>query len=392
MDLKTCIKCGVVKKQDEFRYRKDNKKYKPNCIKCENQSREDNYYLKQKNEELIKENKKKCSYCKEIKEINDFESSKRECKECVVIILRLKQKQKKYCKLCYNTKNIKEFKFQDEDIDYCLFCFKKQLSKNNQKVCTNCNIIKNIKDYHFRDKKNKTLHSECKECINERARTYKSKHYERARESDRKSKIKHYDKVRLNRIMGTSKRVDLAKGVFNEKEHIDKMFIIDTLIEQKDKCDYCSKDITLSCPPLSKNLASVERKDNSLGHIKSNCVMACVTCNSSRANRYTYEKYKEIKRSEASNKWLDKIEETYEVKLEREYRIPNSRYSVDGYDPNTKTVYEYHGNPKIYEHSEINCVTKTTFCSLFKKILYKEMYLKIDGYKYICEWEYDFLR
>jgi hypothetical protein len=46
-----------------------------------------------------------------------------------------------------------------------------------------------------------------------------------------------------------------------------------------------------------------------------------------------------------------------------EYKIPNTSYSLDGYDAKNNTVYEFHGdfwhgNPKKYKPDEVNDVSK----------------------------------
>lgn len=91
-------------------------------------------------------------------------------------------------------------------------------------------------------------------------------------------------------------------------------------------------------------------------------------------------------------KWLDSLNipdnsNHRQVKL----TIGNSFYIVDGFNPETKTVYEYygsyfHGNPKYYRASEINNVTKTTFGELYLKTRAKEKVLKKAGYKLIIKW------
>lgn len=70
---------------------------------------------------------------------------------------------------------------------------------------------------------------------------------------------------------------------------------------------------------------------------------------------------------------------------------------VDGYDPNTKTAFEFlgdfwHGNPIVHNRNKINKVTKTTFGELYDFIFnYKFKKLKCSGYniKYIWESDWD---
>ena len=92
--------------------------------------------------------------------------------------------------------------------------------------------------------------------------------------------------------------------------------------------------------------------------------------------------------------WLDLL------KIPKKYRqvileINNKKYKVDGFDPKTNTVYEFHGdfwhgNPIIYNQKDINSKTGTTFGELYKRTMKKEKILKKAGYKVISIWESDF--
>lgn len=88
------------------------------------------------------------------------------------------------------------------------------------------------------------------------------------------------------------------------------------------------------------------------------------------------------------NKWLD----LYGIK-ERQIRI--GRYVVDGYDPDTKTIYEFngdfwHGNLDVFKKDDYNNVLKRTFGELYEKTIKKEIELKKMGYSIISIWENDF--
>lgn len=77
-----------------------------------------------------------------------------------------------------------------------------------------------------------------------------------------------------------------------------------------------------------------------------------------------------------------------------EYIIPNTKWSVDGFQKETNTVYEFqgdfwHGNPDIYDLNSINKKTKTTFGELFFNTIEKNNILKNMGYNVIEIWEND---
>jgi|ERR1035437_368119 hypothetical protein len=71
------------------------------------------------------------------------------------------------------------------------------------------------------------------------------------------------------------------------------------------------------------------------------------------------------------------------------------RFSVDGIDINTNTIYEFlgdywHGNPKIHNKNDINKVSKSTFGELYNFIFNKKFkILKENGYKIKYIWEND---
>ena len=88
------------------------------------------------------------------------------------------------------------------------------------------------------------------------------------------------------------------------------------------------------------------------------------------------------------NKWLDSLNIS-----ERQFRI--GRYVVDGYDPDTKTIYEFngdfwHGNPDVFKKDEYNNVLNKTFGDLYDKTLKREIEINKMGYKVISIWENDF--
>lgn len=101
----------------------------------------------------------------------------------------------------------------------------------------------------------------------------------------------------------------------------------------------------------------------------------------------TIENYKSISKKET--KWLDDLG----IK-ERQYIIetPNLIIKVDGYDNNTKTVYEFlgdfwHGNPSIYSPEFINERNKKSMGFLYNQTINRFNILKENGYKVIYRWE-----
>lgn len=68
---------------------------------------------------------------------------------------------------------------------------------------------------------------------------------------------------------------------------------------------------------------------------------------------------------------------------------------VDGYNPSTNTVYEFHGdfwhgNPKIYNSDDTHPMIGKTFGELYRTTIEKEEKIKSAGFNLITMWESDF--
>ncbi|MGI0076333.1 MAG: DUF7487 domain-containing protein [Nitrosopumilaceae archaeon] len=99
--------------------------------------------------------------------------------------------------------------------------------------------------------------------------------------------------------------------------------------------------------------------------------------------------------------WLESIIKEQNILIRHaqnggEYKIPNTRYSADGYCKETNTIYEFHGdiwhgNPEIYESHEIcNPFSDLTAGELYQKTLERENKIRELGYNLIVMWENDF--
>jgi hypothetical protein len=80
-----------------------------------------------------------------------------------------------------------------------------------------------------------------------------------------------------------------------------------------------------------------------------------------------------------------------------EYKIPGTRYRVDGYCATTNTVYEFHGdvwhgNPNVFAPDELcNPFSELTASELYKNTITRENYIKSLGYNLVVMWEQDWL-
>ena len=97
------------------------------------------------------------------------------------------------------------------------------------------------------------------------------------------SKCKHCNdpiSITIKKMILHSKESDKKNNRYDQVNFIDYCFIENLIDDCEDKCYYCN--CKLQYVDFTNNLATIERLDNSIGHIKGNCVIACKKCNVSK--------------------------------------------------------------------------------------------------------------
>lgn len=102
-----------------------------------------------------------------------------------------------------------------------------------------------------------------------------------------------------------------------------------------------------------------------------------------------------IHSSKPEKLWLDSLNIPH-LERQKTIKINGKRYKLDGYDPKTNTVFEFHGdfwhgNPQFYEPNKINKAVGKSFGYLYQKTKNRESEIKGAGYNYIYIWESVFL-
>ena len=200
---------------------------------------------------------KHCDRCREnsrkYRENNKCEHGRRKCrcKECGGIGICEHNKRKSICKECGGSSICEHNR-----------------RKNQCKDCGGSQICE-----HDKQK------SHCKECMT---------HEERI-------------KFIIKEMVRHSRDTDKKKDRYDPDNFVDKPFL-EELFENNDKCHYC--DISLTYNERNKTLATLDRKDNSIGHIKSNCVIACWGCNCGRGKETILMKKLKDKNSILQNQIL----------------------------------------------------------------------------------------
>jgi hypothetical protein len=97
-------------------------------------------------------------------------------------------------------------------------------------------------------------------------------------------------------------------------------------------------------------------------------------------------------KSKEETKWLDSLGILKENRQVAIKSVTGKNYIVDGYDPETNTVYEWngsfwHGNPEYYDGKKDHPVIKEmTYGDLYEKTIKKQQDILESGYNLISEW------
>ena len=112
-----------------------------------------------------------------------------------------------------------------------------------------------------------------------------------SRRKDHCKKCSDPIKVNIEQWIFSSRQYDKMRNIYDANRFIDKCFL-KGLIEDYKQCYYGDCEVNLQYTEYRNDLATIERLDNSIGHIKSNCVLCCLKCNKSN-------KSKKLKKSSA---------------------------------------------------------------------------------------------
>ena len=237
INIKTCSRCKKTKNIIEFT--KCNNILKM-CLRCRNICK------KSSNKNKCQHNRIK-SYCKECggSQICEHNRLKNTCKECGGYG-RCEHNRVKYT---------------------CKECGGSQICEHNRRknICKECGGSSICE--HNRQKQN------CKECGGSSICEHnKHKYY---------CKICGDEiKITINKMINDSKKSDKKHNRYDQTNFIDNCFVKNLIEDCEDKCYYCNCELQYIY--FTGNLATIERLNNDLGHIKGNCVIACRTCNYSR--------------------------------------------------------------------------------------------------------------
>lgn len=168
---------------------------------------------------------------------------------------------------------------------------------NEKKKCNRCKVERPVK--YFSLKRSEEYFKSCDEC-KEKQKIAKNKN--KCKHGRQRTQCKECDganicehekyrssckecgdpiKITITKWISNSKKADIKYNRYEEKEFIDQT-LCEELVSFYKHCYHCS--VPIQYITYQDDLASIERLDNSIGHIKSNCVIACLKCNRKRVS------------------------------------------------------------------------------------------------------------
>jgi hypothetical protein len=87
----------------------------------------------------------------------------------------------------------------------------------------------------------------------------------------------------VKQMLSSAKQKDIKYNRYNKDNFIDYNFVKNLIQNCDDKCFYCKVDLQYLF--FNQTLATIERLNPKIGHIKSNVKIACHSCNISRVGQ-----------------------------------------------------------------------------------------------------------
>jgi DNA polymerase III delta prime subunit len=169
-------------------------------------------------------------------------------------------------------------------------------NERNVKCCLKCRVVAIAQNKKYREvhaeqisKKTKKYRDDHAEEMCEWRKVYREIH---AVQISKKRK-EHYEKLKktyplnmkFKHMIHTSIQSDTKKNrLYDPVDYIDEPYLNYLWSDQDQHCFHCNCEMTLEFSPITRipTQISVQRLKNDLAHIKSNCVLSCLSCNVNR--------------------------------------------------------------------------------------------------------------
>ena len=207
---------------------------------------------------------------KYLKYFCEHEKYKYQCRECKGSQICPHNRRKSHCKECEGSQICPHNRRKS----HCKECEGSQICPHNRQKQT-CKECGGSQIYpHNRRKQT------CKECGGSQVCPHN-------RQKSRCKKCSDPIKINIEQWIFSRRQYDKMDNIYDADRFIDKCFL-KGLVEDYKQCYYVDCKVNLQYTEYQNDLATIERLDNSIGHIKSNCVLCCMKCNKSKkSNKVT---------------------------------------------------------------------------------------------------------
>jgi len=248
-----CNYCKVVLPIHKFSKNRAEKYFK-SCDECRTKQKK----AREKNKCEHNRERNKCKECGG-SSICEHDKQRSNCKECGGASICEHNKQRNNCKECGGSSVCEHNRRRHQ----CKECGGASICEHNRirNRCKECGGA-SICDHN-------RIRNTCKECGG-------ASICEHNKQRSQCKECKDPVKITIRNWIRKSRDNDKKYDRYDADHFIDKCFC-EGLVEDYPNCYYCS--IPVQYIEYQDDLATIERIDNSIGHIKSNCVIACRKCN-----------------------------------------------------------------------------------------------------------------
>jgi len=185
------------------------------------------------------------------------------CKNYRILKLCPHQKQKQKCIDCGGSSICEHNRIKST----CIDCGGSSICEHNRRKyqCKECDGLSFCEHKRRKD--------QCKDCKG-------SQICEHNRRKDQCKECGDEVDITIKTMLNCSKISDKKNNRYDQTNFIDFCFVKNLIDDCDDKCCYCNCELQYII--YQKNLATIERKDDSIGHVKGNCIIACKDCNNKR--------------------------------------------------------------------------------------------------------------
>jgi hypothetical protein len=202
-----------------------------------------------------------CNKCRCCYYLSDFVTEGRRFKTCIK------------CRNFYKESRIKNYCIHERERYRCKECYGAGICKHNnvKSFCKQCDDSQICK--HERIK------YQCKPCGGSQICVHQRRRYICKECSDP-------IEISIQNWIKTCRFVDKKSNTYDPDHFIDRDFL-EGLIEDYKFCYYEDCKVSFEYIEYSDNLVTIERINNNIGHIKSNCVLCCFKCNRKKKSNTT---------------------------------------------------------------------------------------------------------